>query len=297
MSSKSLPKFRAGATAQAQPTVSEETRNESTTDVETEEVDGGKKTRVAYQPKSVLEFEQYINGLSERARNFKAQIYTTTAPKQTGVAPTRRDFDELSTGIKAVIRDYKALHRLLESKPKRKTSQTDGKTRAGGFKNPCMVDDALASFMNDHINKLPDLVVIDDTCISTRALLTSSMTQYAYDNNLRDPNDATKIRPDKALMELFKDDFVESKVDPNGFPHTHMQKLLTRHVLKADVFEAKRKEKNITDEMLKQYKDHLDSIQEHFKLRKAEREAAKPKVKPAKSKKAAVESQQPSTSS
>lgn len=296
-STKTLLKTRAAApqvstvqavAAQAAEAVPEVEEDQTVANASTEDA---KKQRNPYIPRTVSEFEREANSIADTLRSMKAALYPTSAQKATGTPPTRRELDELGTKVKALIRDYKTVNRKLESKPKRKSAPSDGKTRSGGFKNPCMVDDALAQFIAEHINSDTN-AVMDDSCITTRAILTSCMTQYAYDHQLRDAADPTKIRPNAPLLALFGNDFAEAKVDPNGFPHTHMQKLLTRHVLSSADFEAKRKEKGITDEQLTEYRAHLDTIQEHYKSLKSIREANKPKKAP-KAKKAAVAPAEP----
>lgn len=238
--------------------------------------DDSKKQRQAYEPKSGLEFEQGITDITEMLRSFKTRLYPTSAPKAClDRAPTRREFDDQISAINSLKRDYKAQIRRADQKPRRKTAPSNGKPRTGGFKNPCVVDEKLAQFISDNFNN-DKLTVIDQNRICTRACLTSMMTQYAYDNGRRDPNAATKVIPDAAMKELFKDDFGPAGVDSTGFPHTHMQKLLTRHVFPSEQYKA-----YITDNKidLETYRTHLEDIQDHFKTEKATREATRPKVK------------------
>jgi hypothetical protein len=233
-----------------------------------------KKQRQAYEPKTALEFEQEITVITEALRAFKTRLYPTSAPKAClDRAPTRREFDDQISSINALKRDYKAQVRRADQKPRRKAAPANGKPRAGGFKNPCVVDEKLAQFIADNFNS-DSLTVIDESRICTRALLTSMLTQYAYDHNRRDPTAATKVIPDAAMKELFKDDFEKAGVDPTGFPHTHMQKVLTRHVLPSAEFKAYVLENKID---LETYKPHLEQVQDHFKAQKLVREASKPK--------------------
>ena len=254
--------------------------------------DDAKRQRTAYEPKSVTDYETEITKATELLRGFKARLYPTSNPKASAEnAPSRREFDDVITKLRSLNRDYKALHRRAETKPRRKTAAATGKARPGGFKNPCLISAKLAQFLGDNFNT-DDTPVIDDTKICTRALLTSMLTQYAYDNNRRDPSAPTKVIPDAAMKELFADDFGPAGVDPTGFPHTHMQKLLTRHVAKADDFKAFLDQQG-ADFNLDTYKTHLESVQEQFKARKAVREASKPKPKKAKSKKAEADASAP----
>lgn len=241
--------------------------------------EGEKRQRTAYEPKSVTEMETDITKIAEVLRAFKTRLYPTSNPKANAEnAPTRREIDDVITKVKSINRDYKAAHRLATNKPRRKTTTTaTGKARPGGFKNPCLVSDKLASFIATHYNT-SDMDVIDDSKICTRALLTSMLTQYAYDNNRRDPNSPTKVIPDAAMTALFEDDFEPAGVDPKGFPHTHMQKLLTRHVAKTDDFKSFIAKQDASFN-LETYKNHLEAVQENFKSRKAAREASKPKPK------------------
>jgi len=244
-----------------------------------------KRQRTAYEPKSVTDYETEITKATEVLRGFKTRLYPTSNPKASAEnAPTRREFDDVITKLRSLTRDYKALHRRADAKPRRKAASTaTGKPRPGGFKNPCLISEKLAQFLGDNFNT-PDMPIIDESRICTRALLTSMLTQYAYDNNRRDPSAPTKVIPDAAMSELFKDDFTPAGVDPKGFPHTHMQKLLTRHVAKADDFKAFLETQG-ADFKLDDYKAHLEVVQENFKARKAAREASKPKPKKSKAKK------------
>ena len=254
------------------------------------DVDDEPKKRQTYEPRSSAEFEAQITEITESIRGFKARLYPTSATKASAdKAPSRREIDDVITTINGLKKDYKAQSRKAESKPKRKAPAASGKPRTGGFKNPCAVDPEIAQFIADNFNT-DDLPVIDEARIVTRALLTSMFTQYAYDKNLRDNSDATKIRPDAALMALFKNDFLPAGVDPAGFPHTHMQKLLTLHVLKADKFKEHVAANNL--DLEKDYKPHLESVQERFKDMKAAREASRPKIKKTKVKTAEPVAQQ-----
>lgn len=238
-----------------------------------------KKPRQAYEPKSVLEFEQEITNIAEGLRGFKTRLYPTSAPKASAEkAPTRREIDDQISAVNALKRDYKAQSRRADQKPRRKTTPSNGKARTGGFKNPCVVDEGLAQFIAENFNTDAH-TIIDSSRICTRALLTSMLTQYAFDNELRDPANATKVRPDAAMRELFKDDFTAAGVDPTGFPHTHMQKLLTRHVLTSDKFKEHIASEKIDAATLETYKVELEKTQEYFKGKKAQREAARPKPK------------------
>lgn len=233
-----------------------------------------KKVRQAYEPKTALEFEESVTHVAEALRSFKTRLYPTSAPKAClDRAPTRREIDDQISSINLLKRDYKAQVRRAETKPRRKTAPAGSKPRTGGFKNPCVVDLKLAEFIAENFNT-EQLPVIDDTRICTRALLTSMMTQYAHDHGRRDPSAATKVIPDSAMKELFSEDFGPAGVDATGFPHTHMQKLLTRHVMPSKEF----KEHVIAEKInLEEYKPHLESVQNHFKEQKLVREANKPK--------------------
>jgi len=247
-----------------------------------------KKARQAYEPKTALEFEESITQAAEALRSFKTRLYPTSAPKAClDRAPTRREIDDQISAINSLKRDYKAQVRRAEQKPRRKTAAPGTKARTGGFKNPCVVDQKLAEFIAEHFNT-EALPVIDESRICTRALLTSMMTQYAHDHGRRDPTAATKVIPDGPMKELFSEDFGPAGVDATGFPHTHMQKLLTRHVMPSVEFKAYVLSEKLD---LETYKPHLESVQNHFKEQKLVREANKPKPvkRTAAAKKAAAE--------
>ena len=235
-----------------------------------------KKQRQAYEPKTALEYEQTTTEITEALRAFKTRLYPTSAPKAClDRAPTRREFDDVISSINALKRDYKAQVRRAEQKPRRKAAPANGKPRTGGFKNPCVVSERLAQFISDNFNT-DEMTVISADRICTRALLTSMLTQYAYDHGRRDPSAPAKVIPDSQMLDLFKDDFGPAGVDPAGFPHTHMQKLLTTHVLRAPEFKAYVAANNID---LEAVKPDLERIQAVFKDRKLQREAERPKVK------------------
>lgn len=238
-----------------------------------------KRVRQQYTPRSITEYESEITGITEKVRSFKTRLYPSSSNKAaTDGAPTRREFDEVITAINGLKKDYKAVSRRMAAAPKRKTVRADGAGHKGGFTNPCVVDEEMAHFINDVFGDefaARNIHIIDNTRVISRAILTSALARYVDTRNLRD---GTMITPDAALLKLFERDFVAKGVDSKSFTHTHMQKLITDHVLKAEEFKAYIASNKID---LESYKDGLESVLNYFKSTKPERVRVKkePKAK------------------
>ena len=243
-----------------------------------------RQQRQPYVPKTSPEYEAHITRLNDELLRMKKQLYPTSNSKPAlDNVPTRRQFDELATGYRSTIRDYKTVSRQAEQKPRRKAAANpDAKTRTGGFKNPNVITPKLAAFVARNYNTKEIEVVNPQLPISSRALMTSVMTQYGYDKNLRNPEAPMMIVPNDELLELFKDDFAVAGVNSAGFPHTDMQKLITKHVSSAAEF--REFVANNPSINLEEHKVRLEAIQDYFKAKKNQRAVTRPKPKPRKPK-------------
>jgi len=238
-----------------------------------------RRPRQVYQPKTATDYEVATNTIAERIRGMKSALY----PSGNGKAvldhcPTRSEFDSLVTQLNSLKKDYRAMARLAEQKPKRRSSAPSDPNQPAkrfGFNNPSVVKEDMAQFIHENFNS-EKIQVIDDSRITTRALLTSIFNQYISDHNCRDPNKSGRIVPDQALKNLFKEDFIATGVNSESFEHKELQKLITRHVLSASEASQHFKDHSINPD---EYDSSLTETQNHFKELKERRDAQKKTVK------------------
>lgn len=233
------------------------------------------RKRTPYVPKTLEEFEAEVSKLTNKYGEWKGRLYPTSSGKASADnAPSRRELDEQKVKAKSLIKDYAALLRQVSQKPRRRVAQPeDGQApRAVGFCRPDRISQKMAEFIYDNFPETVDgRAIIDEGRICTRALLTSIAVEYVHRKKLRQ-TDGNKIVPDQTLLELFSEEWGPAGVDPKAFPHTHLQKLITRHVLSKSINEEEMK-KVVAD-----YGDHLVKVQAHFQHLKALRDANKPKA-------------------
>lgn len=160
--------------------------------------------------------------------------------------PNRKDFAEIKAIVKKLVKPYKTCRTAWQktADKKAKAASRPKTNRNSGFLTPVVLKTDLWNFLKEHFNTAEFTAVSTKYPILSRSLNTTMLARYVKMKGLKStkPDEKKYIRPDKALLDLFSEDFdkyakaenKKDRVSRKKFTYAQIQKLLKSHVLSKD---------------------------------------------------------------
>lgn len=162
--------------------------------------------------------ESFVKRLFGSATNYRTKLNLPST------APGKREFRHIQTLLRQILAQGERQYKKSQPKVKRTNVST-----TTGFNRLVILSAKLTAFM-----KLSDwglVSPVDPTRgVCTHGTVTRYISNYVALNNLHNRGQKSTWRADQKIVDLFSEEWVTTKVDPNNIQYTDVQKLVTSHM-------------------------------------------------------------------